>query len=251
MLRFAVQEELKTAIVVGALLGITIDAAAQQNHFDGRTLWKHVEVLASDDMEGRATGSPGLERAQALVLGVNESDLGDAARRVAASHGVAMDVDLEPQSNRFTCCSDQRSFVFAGIPAVQLTVGFPGDLNAVQQKWRRERYHTPFDDPQQPVTLETVAQFEEIARALLFDVANAPGRPEWKPTSVGPAPLAHLFQHLRALFLGPAIVITLMLNDGHDAASAAFEVGYESPSQFSREYARLFGAPPKRDVNRR
>jgi AraC-like DNA-binding protein len=40
----------------------------------------------------------------------------------------------------------------------------------------------------------------------------------------------------------------LMLNDGHDAASAAFEVGYESPSQFSREYARLFGAPPKRDV---
>lgn len=40
----------------------------------------------------------------------------------------------------------------------------------------------------------------------------------------------------------------LMLNEDLDAASAAFEVGYESPSQFSREYARLFGAPPKRDV---
>jgi transcriptional regulator GlxA family with amidase domain len=40
----------------------------------------------------------------------------------------------------------------------------------------------------------------------------------------------------------------LMLNGGLDAANAAFEVGYESPSQFSREYARLFGAPPKRDV---
>ena len=40
----------------------------------------------------------------------------------------------------------------------------------------------------------------------------------------------------------------LMLNEGLDAGSAAFEVGYESPSQFSREYARLFGAPPKRDV---
>ncbi len=40
----------------------------------------------------------------------------------------------------------------------------------------------------------------------------------------------------------------LMLNNGLDAASAAFGVGYESPSQFSREYARLFGAPPKRDV---
>ena len=41
----------------------------------------------------------------------------------------------------------------------------------------------------------------------------------------------------------------LMLNEDLDAASAAFEVGYESPSQFSREYTRLFGAPPKRDVN--
>jgi AraC-like DNA-binding protein len=39
-----------------------------------------------------------------------------------------------------------------------------------------------------------------------------------------------------------------MLNENQDAASAAFEVGYESPSQFSREYSRLFGAPPKRDI---
>jgi AraC-like DNA-binding protein len=40
----------------------------------------------------------------------------------------------------------------------------------------------------------------------------------------------------------------LMLNEGLDAAGAAFKVGYESPSQFSREYARLFGAPPRRHV---
>lgn len=40
----------------------------------------------------------------------------------------------------------------------------------------------------------------------------------------------------------------LMLNEDLDAASASFEVGYESPSQFSREYTRLFGAPPKRDI---
>jgi AraC-like DNA-binding protein len=39
-----------------------------------------------------------------------------------------------------------------------------------------------------------------------------------------------------------------MLSDRHDAASAAHRVGYESPSQFSREYRRLFGAPPARDV---
>jgi len=40
----------------------------------------------------------------------------------------------------------------------------------------------------------------------------------------------------------------LMLAEHLDAATAAFQVGYESPSQFSREYNRLFGAPPLRDV---
>ena len=39
-----------------------------------------------------------------------------------------------------------------------------------------------------------------------------------------------------------------MLMDGLDAASAAFEVGYESASQFNREYSRYFGQPPMRDV---
>ncbi|MCU4675917.1 AraC family transcriptional regulator [Catenovulum sp. 2E275] len=40
----------------------------------------------------------------------------------------------------------------------------------------------------------------------------------------------------------------LMLNEHLDAASAGYQVGYESPSQFSREYSRLFGTSPKRDV---
>ena len=40
----------------------------------------------------------------------------------------------------------------------------------------------------------------------------------------------------------------LMLTERLDATSAAFQVGYESPSQFSREYSRLFGAPPLRDI---
>lgn len=42
----------------------------------------------------------------------------------------------------------------------------------------------------------------------------------------------------------------LMLNEKVDAANAAFSVGYESPSQFSREYSRFFGAPPLRDIKR-
>src|SRR5207249_6604748 len=39
-----------------------------------------------------------------------------------------------------------------------------------------------------------------------------------------------------------------MLMDGIDASSAAYEVGYESVSQFNREYSRFFGQPPMRDV---
>ena len=40
----------------------------------------------------------------------------------------------------------------------------------------------------------------------------------------------------------------LMLSEHLDATTAALQVGYESPSQFSREYGRLFGAPPLRDI---
>ncbi|XAH22788.1 AraC family transcriptional regulator [Xylophilus sp. GW821-FHT01B05] len=42
----------------------------------------------------------------------------------------------------------------------------------------------------------------------------------------------------------------LLMAESLDAATAGHRVGYESPSQFSREYARLFGAPPARDLQR-
>lgn len=42
----------------------------------------------------------------------------------------------------------------------------------------------------------------------------------------------------------------LMLAERMDAATAGFQVGYESPSQFSREYNRMFGAPPLRDITK-
>lgn len=60
----------------------------------------------------------------------------------------------------------------------------------------------------------------------------------------GMSPLQYL-KHLRLLEARQ-----LMLNEDLDASSAAVRVGYESASQFSREYSRLFGEPPQRDIKR-
>lgn len=42
----------------------------------------------------------------------------------------------------------------------------------------------------------------------------------------------------------------LLMSESVDAADAAFRVGYESPTQFSREYFRMFGFPPIEDMKR-
>jgi Zn-dependent M28 family amino/carboxypeptidase len=51
-----------------ALATSLLAAPPVPGHFDGKTWWKHVQVLADDNMEGRETGSPGLHRAQAYIV---------------------------------------------------------------------------------------------------------------------------------------------------------------------------------------
>ena len=103
------------------------------------------------------------------------------------------------------------------------------------------------------------SQSHLVARAIDWLKANyaSPLRVEELAARVhmSPSSLHHHFRQLTAMsplqyqkWLRLNEARRLMLNMGFDAARAAFEVGYESPSQFSREYARLFGAPPKRDV---
>lgn len=104
------------------------------------------------------------------------------------------------------------------------------------------------------------SQSHLVARAIDWLKANyaSPLRIEELAERVhmSPSSLHHHFRQLTAMsplqyqkWLRLNEARRLMLNEGSDAASAAFDVGYESPSQFSREYARLFGAPPKRDVD--
>jgi AraC-like DNA-binding protein len=97
------------------------------------------------------------------------------------------------------------------------------------------------------------------ARAIAWLRANyaKPLRIEELATTVhmGVSTLHHQFRALTAMsplqyqkLLRLQTARQRMLMDGMDATSAAYEVGYESVSQFNREYSRLFGQPPMRDV---
>jgi Zn-dependent M28 family amino/carboxypeptidase len=119
-----------------------------------------------------------------MVLGLDESDLGDRVRATAGRMSLGVTPDLEPERNRFTR-SDQYRFITQGIPALALKVGFePGSPEAViDANWTRERYHLPSDDLQQPVDLGAAVAFTRLVTALAADVANHPMAPQWKPKS--------------------------------------------------------------------
>ncbi len=102
-------------------------------------------------------------------------------------------------------------------------------------------------------------QSQRTAKAIAWVKANyaKPLRVEdlAKIAGMGASTLHHHFRALTALSplqyqkqLRLHVARERMLMDGLDAASAAFEVGYESASQFNREYSRFFGQPPMRDV---
>ncbi len=102
-------------------------------------------------------------------------------------------------------------------------------------------------------------QSHRTAKAIAWVRANyaKPLRVEdlAKIAGMGVSTLHHHFQALTAMSplqyqkqLRLHAARERMLIDGLDATSAAFEVGYESASQFNREYSRFFGQPPMRDI---
>lgn len=94
--------------------------------------------------------------------------------------------------------------------------------------WLNQHYHRPL-------------RIEELAREVNLSSSTLHHRFK-AVTSMSP------LQYQKQLRLQEAR--RLMLNDGLEAAVAGYRVGYESPSQFSREYSRLYGAPPARDMAR-
>jgi Zn-dependent M28 family amino/carboxypeptidase len=59
---------LRLWVVIGVLGVVGAMYAQPASHFDGKTWWEHVKVLADDSMEGRETGSEGLRKAEAYVV---------------------------------------------------------------------------------------------------------------------------------------------------------------------------------------
>lgn len=102
-------------------------------------------------------------------------------------------------------------------------------LNRVRHvvRWMRDRFN-------EPVRVEELAQRARMSTSAFHRAFHA-------VTAMSP------IQYQKTVRLQEARL--RLLADPADIAGAAYAVGYESPSQFSREYRRQFGAPPSRDVS--
>jgi Zn-dependent M28 family amino/carboxypeptidase len=121
---------------------------------------------------------------QLLVNGLEESDLADDVRRAAATAGIEVITDPEPERNAFVR-SDQYSFIRRGIPALSLKGGFALDTPEHERilRWRQERYHGVEDEVTQPVDRQAAADFNRLYPEVILAVANRATRPAWYPTS--------------------------------------------------------------------
>jgi AraC-like DNA-binding protein len=165
----------------------------------------------------------------AMATGETTAELLDACCRL-------VDLLNTPQDIPFLSGLIQREIIYRilrGPEAARLraiaTLGDQSQRTAKAIAWLRANYAKPL----------RVEELAEVAR-------------------MGMSTLHHHFRALTAMSplqyqkqLRLVAARERMLIEGLDAASAAFEVGYESASQFNREYKRFFGQPPIRDVKSR
>ena len=167
--------------------------------------------------------------ASAMAVGISSTDLLDACIRLIT----LLD---QPQDIPFLAPLIQREIIFRLLRSPQgkhlraiATLGEQTHRTAKAVEWLRTNYAKPL-------------RVEDLATRARMGVST----------------LHHQFRSLTAMSplqyqkqLRLHVARERMLNGGIDAASAAFEVGYESASQFNREYSRFFGQPPMRDIKSR
>jgi Zn-dependent M28 family amino/carboxypeptidase len=119
-----------------------------------------------------------------IVQGLEESNLAEDLQSVARNIGIEVLSDPEPERRAFVR-SDQYSFIRQGVPAISLKIGFARDSpeHDIVKRWRRERYHAPSDDLQQPIDLEAAANFNRAYQQVVESVANRAQRPRWNSSS--------------------------------------------------------------------
>ena len=177
-----------------------------------------------------------------------------------------------PPAPAQTLASDGRAMSTGAVTAPLLDafdrllalLDHPDDLAALAPLVRREIHYRLLTGEagarlRQMATVDT--QSHQVARAIaILNTRFAEALPVETLAREAGMSLSTFHQHFKALTaMSPLqyrkqLRLTearrLMLSERLDASTAAFRVGYESPSQFSREYRRLFGAPPLRDIAR-
>ncbi|WP_198953593.1 AraC family transcriptional regulator [Rhodopirellula sp. MGV] len=138
----------------------------------------------------------------------------------------------------------------------------PNDIESLAPLILREITYRLLSGPEGIRLRQTAASggpAQRIARAIswLKEHFAEPAKVESVASHVGLSPSAFHQHFKRMTGLSPLQyqkrfrlqeARRLMFSEGLEAAEAAFRVGYESPSQFGREYRRLFGAPPRQDI---
>lgn len=180
------------------------------------------EVAGEIDLHGIPTSDAGA----GMMLGPDSAALLDAVARLAALADTPRDI---PVMGRMV----QREIVYlllvgpVGAQLRQMAIhDTRGNRVAAVIGWLREHYA-------EPVRVEELAAMAAMGVSTLHHHFTA-------ITRLSP------LQYQKQIRLYEAR--RLLLTESLDAATAAFRVGYESVSQFSREYRRQFGNPPMRDV---
>lgn len=113
-----------------------------------------------------------------VAFGAHRSTIDGAVKRAAASMGLAVTPDPDPDQGLFTR-SDHYRFVQQGVPAVFLKTGPANGGAEADKSFRLNRYHRPSDDLAQAIDYKAGAKFAALNYAIARELADAPDRPRW------------------------------------------------------------------------
>ena len=200
--------------------------------------------------------APSREGHEYLSLGLelNQQTLRNLLRDIPAD-------SLPPGLRTLDACAADEQFVEAWLRLLRLSIA-PNDIPALAPVFEREILYRVLSGPQGwylRQLAQTQSPFSKIAETVswLRDNYREPFSISTLARKTGMALTTFHRQFKSATGLSPIQfqkqlrlleARNLLAFEGHAVATAAYEVGYQSPSQFNREYARFFGAPPARDT---